>query len=526
MSWRVLVLAACLPALASCAPAQAARDPHTLVVLELGDASTLNPIYSSNYYAFLYQNLVFDQLVGTGDDFADIPLLATSWKSTPDGKHWTVELRKGVRWSDGAPFSSADVVWTWQTLLDPKAGYPYRGQFDYIKSVRADGPNTVRFDLSAPNALFVSEGLGNWILPQHLLGNVPRNQLRQTNFGEHPVGTGAWVLKEWRHDEQLTFEPNPYWWGGAPKIKRLVFRIVLNDQARIEAMEENAADVDDGIGPSGYATFVGDRAKLRLLHIPDLFIDFIYINFTKPGLDDLEVRRAMMYGWDRKALATGLARGDSQLATSIVPAGLRYWYTPKVRDYPYDPARARAILDASGYKLGPDGVRVRGAVRLAYTLTVPGNGGANQDFVAEYQADMRDIGIAISIQTIDYATFLQRMEEMKYELALSGWGGVPDPDQMTLLGSDQFPPAGNNQMHYKNPAMDRVLRLGLVTVDKAKRRPYYDAMQRIVAEDVPILYYEWPYYRCAIAPRVRFDFARALPGIYLFRNVTTWTLNG
>ncbi|MHB8141257.1 MAG: ABC transporter substrate-binding protein, partial [Vulcanimicrobiaceae bacterium] len=132
--------------LSACAmPSVARRDPGTLVVLEASDANTMNPLFANNEPSFLYYGLVLDSLANVGPNFTMIPWLATSWSSTPDRLHWTVQLRHGVRWSDGAPFTSKDVVWTWHAMLDPKTGYPYAGQFNYIKNVRALGPYAVRF---------------------------------------------------------------------------------------------------------------------------------------------------------------------------------------------------------------------------------------------------------------------------------------------------------------------------------------------------------------------------------------------
>src|SRR5690348_14607626 len=132
--------------LAGCsASASAHRDPNTLIALELGDADTLNPLFSNNEYSSTYEGFVFDSLAAVGDDFKMIPDAATSWQSTPDGLHWTVDMRHDVRFSDGVPLTSKDVVFTWQAALDPATGYPYRGQFLYIKRVAAEGPYRVRF---------------------------------------------------------------------------------------------------------------------------------------------------------------------------------------------------------------------------------------------------------------------------------------------------------------------------------------------------------------------------------------------
>lgn len=525
-----MLLLALTPALGGCAAStRQSRDPNTLVALELGDADTLNPLFSNNEYSSQYESFVLDSLVDYGDDFKPIPGLATSWTGTPDGLHWTLDLRHGVRWSDGAPFTSKDVVFTWAAMLDPATGDPYRGQFTYIKRVTAQGPYRVRFDLGNPNALFVTEALNADILPEHLLGKVPHAHLRATTFGEHPISTGPYLLQSWRHDETLTFVRNPYWWGGTPTVKRMIFQVVLNDQARTDAMEQGNADVDDGIPTSAYQIMnadvkAGRTSKLELLHIPDLYTIFMYLNFKRPGLGDVRVRRAMMYGWDREAVVNGYYRGDEALATSITPVGLRRWYDPDVKQYPYDPSRARALLEAAGYLPGSDGIRRKGKQRLSYALDLAGNGGAGQDFAAEFQSDMKSIGIGITLRTLDYATFIDQTNDGEYDLAYSGWGGVPDPDQVSLLACDEFPPNGNNTMYYCDPRMNRILALGLQTIPYAKRKPIYDRMQQLYAEDVPDLYLFYDYYRAAISPRVHFNVAHALPGQYLWRDVATWHL--
>jgi len=515
-----------LASVSGCGGRTLGRDPNTLIVLELADAGTLNPLYSSNYYSSVYESLIFDGLVNLGPSFEPIPDLATSWKSARGGLRWTVDLRRGVTWSDGAPFTSNDVVWTYRAMLASDTGFPYRGQYSYIKTVVAEGPYRVAFELSQTNALFVLEALNSAILPAHVLAKIPLKQQRQTNFGERPVGTGPYALERWRHDEQATFARNPRFWGGAAAIPRIAFRIVLDDQARIDAMLNGEADVDDGIGASSYQTIKERNATLRLLHVRDLYATFFYVNLRRPGLGDLVVRRAMMYGWDRAQTVKGLLRGDADLALGITPPALRRWYDPRVRRYPYDPARARKLLDTAGYRLGSDGVRHKGGVRLAYALSFPGNGQASSslEIATEFQADMQTVGIAITLQQIDYATFLTETNDERYDIAVSGWGGAPDPDELTLLASDQFPPAGNNIMHYRNPRMDRDVHLGLASIDPAKRKAYYDDMQRLVADDVPVLYLEFPYSRAAISPRVQFDFEHALPDQYLFLNVSRWKL--
>ena len=213
------------------------------------------------------------------------------------------------------------------------------------------------------------------------------------------------------------------------------------------------------------------------------------------------------------------------VATGIVPVALRLWYDSSVRRYGYDPARARSMLDEAGWLPGPNGVREKGGRRLAFELLLQGADAATEDLAAEYQADMSAIGVAITVRSLDFSTFIAETQELRYDLALGGWGGVPDPDQFTLLESKQVPPTGNNLMSYSNPVVDRDVTLGLRTLEYAKRRALYDSMQRETAEDLPVLFYINTYYRAAFNPRVHLSVTDVLPDQYVFRDVFAWTLD-
>ncbi len=526
LAGRLLALGLALM-LAACTAGGSARDPGTLVVLEAGDANSLDPIYANNYYAIQDYAFVNEPLVNFGDGFALIPWLATAWTHSADGLHWTFRLRRGVTWSDGAPFDARDVAFTWRTYLDPKAGFLYAGWFDYIKKVTAIDSHTVRFDLSHPSALFLGATAANApIIPEHVLGKFRPEQLRSSGFGEHPVGTGPYMLARWQHDEEMLFDANPHWWHGPIRVKHLEFRVLLDDQARSEAMETGAADFDDAIGSSAYAALHQDGARVEYLRLPDLFTQFIMVNFSNPALAERTVRRAMLYGWDRQALLAGLYHGDGAVANGVTPPALTRWFDKDVRTYGYDPGRARALLDAAGWTPGRDGVREKNGRRLAFDLILGATTADAAEYAAEFQADMRAIGVGVTVKALDYATFIDLVDERKFELALSGWGGTPpDPDQFTLLESKQIPPVGNNDMGYANARVDRDVTLGLATIDDARRKPYYDDMQRAVADDPPVLFSDYRYYRAAYLPRVHFDVAKALPDSSIFRDVWNWELD-
>lgn len=522
-----MLVAASIGALSGCAASAAGshRDPGTLVVVEPADGNTIDPLYANSEPAQLYGGFVFEGLATQGAHFATIPWLATSWTHTPDALHWTVYLRHGVVWSDGAPFTSKDVLWTWKAMLDPATGFPYAGMYAYVGKITALGPYAVRFDLKTRNALFESQSLATPLLPEHILAKIPAAQLRKSSFGQHPIGTGPYTVSEWQHDDHIVFERNPRWWRGSPKIARVEMRIVLNNEARMDALEDGSADLVDSMRTSDYFSLLQKDPKLKFVHLPGLYSYFVMTNLRVAGLSDLRVRQAMMYGWDRKQVTGGLLHGDAVVDDSIEPVGLGYWHDGNVTHYPFDPAKSRAILDAAGWKLGDDGVRAKGKDRLAFVLSMSNGNDTATDEAAEFQADMRAIGIDVSIKQLDYATFIDNTNDFKYELALTGFGGITDPDEYTFLHSSQFAPAGNNDMGYSNARADRDLVAGLAAVGDAERKPYYDDLQRVTSQTLPVLWGWDRYFEAAYSPRLHIDRKLMLPELPFWWNEYDWTLS-
>jgi len=521
---RTISLAAIAAVLAGCGAANAGRDPNTLVIVYTSDANTLNPLYANNEPSFLFYGLIFDGLTAGGPNYSVIPWLATSWHGSPDHLHWDVDLRHGVQWSDGAPFDSRDVIFTWKTMQDPQVAFPYAGMYSYVTTVSARGPYRVHFDLATPNVLFASQALGTPILPVHILGKIPPAQQRLSDFGQHPVGTGPYVLASWHHDDTITFTRNPNWWRGPAKIKAIQFRIVLDNDARVDAMADGSADLYTAMAPADYRTLRVIAPHLNYYHTPDLYSRFILTNDTIPGLNDLTVRRAMMHGWDRRAVVDGLYHGDVVLNDSLTPWALSAWHDDAIAHYPYDPSLARRMLDAAGWRVGNDGVRRRGAAQLAFTIKNATGNSQLADVCASFQADMRAIGIAIDIQQLDYATFIDQTSDMHYQMAMTGWGGTSDPDEYTFLDSTQVVPIGNNETGYRDPNVDRDLRAGLKEFDTRKRRAIYDDYQRITSATLPVL---WGYdekFSAAYSPRLKIDRKLELPDLFFFWNVYDWQL--
>jgi peptide/nickel transport system substrate-binding protein len=504
--------------------AERRRDPNTLVALFRADGATMNPLYGQTVQDAIYQGLIFDGLTNIDANYAPVPWLATSWSHSPDGLRWTVELRRGVTWSDGQPFTSTDVVFSYKTMLDPNVAFNGAGDIAYIESVTAEGPHRVGFVLKHPSARFVDGALASPMLPAHLLAKIPPDRQRFSSLGEHPVGTGPYLLERWQHDSQVVFVRNPHWWGGLAKIARFDFRIIFNPQAEVEALEDGSADLIDDLSFDSYRQLQREAPQIKILTFPSLFVDTVEMNLERPGLSEVAVRQAMMYGYNREAVVRGFFDGKTLVADNLVPPALTRWYNPDVKKYPYDPAKARALLDAAGWKLGPDGVRRKDGVKLSLELLVNQGSAFVIDEMLAYQADMRTVGIDVALRQLDFPSLVSRTYSGKYDMIADARGGAIDPDYYSVLHSSQRPPAGANTTGYDNPVVDHDLTMGLRTIDYAKRRVYYDQMQRELAATLPMLWQYTRFAATAYSPRLRLDPKTTLQAPLIWYNVFDWKL--
>jgi peptide/nickel transport system substrate-binding protein len=404
-------------------------------------------------------------------------ILARAVDVAEDGLTYTFELHEGVLFHDGTEFTAEDVKYTYEFYAQP--GNTVASRFNGMREVEVVDTYTARVHMDEVNAAFVRRAGEVPIVPAAYHASVG-----EEGFSAAPIGTGAFRLEEWRpadFTEMVAFEDH---FRGAPHVDRLRLEVVPEASVRYIALLTGDAhatvwplSVEDSLELDADPDF-------RLVATSSNSPRFIPLNTSLPALSDPHVRQAMMYALDRQRILDDLEADFGVVATSHL-APHNAFYNPDVRQYPYDPEAARALLDEAGWVAGPDGIRSRDGVRLSFTITTISGDQQRRPMAELAQIFLREVGVEAQLAEAPVASILAGLREGTLEASLFNWtmGDLHDPSPSSTLRSD----GGDNFFQYSNPEMDRLIDEGESIVDPEGRRLVYDRTQELFAEEVPAL---------------------------------------
>jgi peptide/nickel transport system substrate-binding protein len=479
----------------------------------VASADTMLPIFAHTEGSIYDIGFLYDALINVDPDFNIVPWLAKSWEISKDGLTYTFHMRKDAVWSDGVPLTADDQVFEYQLTTNPATGAPYRSDYDEVRSVTAPDKYTVVYRLAKPNAAFLVDVPGSSAhapFPRHIYGKIPPAKLHTMDFSKNLVSSSGYTLKEWRHDDHLLMESNPKWWHGKPYINEIYVKEYQSNPAALIALQHGDVDTAFFLTTPMWLA-LKDNPQYHLVHNPsDTFNQFV-VNMKNPILSDLNVRKAIMYGWDRKTEADKLYHGQDVPAVSPIPWAQKWAFdTATENAYAFDPAKAKQILDADGWSVGPDGYRQKNGKTLQFvTGEIAGSDITVQSFEL-FQANMKDIGIKTDMTQLEFNVFYQKEQQGDFDLDAGGFGGGADPDPSIFLSSKSFSPNGLNYGRYSDPEMDRLIEAGRREPDRAKRAVIYKELQARFVAQLPNLVDNMPYYRNVMNKRILgFDPAKA-----------------
>jgi peptide/nickel transport system substrate-binding protein len=482
-------------AVQGCSSRGDSNQPGTVNFLIEAMPTNLDPRIGTDAYSAHLDGLIFSSVVAHDAHMNIVPDLAERWE-TPNPLTYVFHLRPGVKFHDGRALTSADVKFTFDSILTGAVKTAKRGAFRMVASVEAQDAGTVVFHLREPYASFL------WNLTRPGVGIVPRGSGQEMT--EHPNGTGPFRFVSMKADEEIVLARSPEYFGATGttgSIERIRFRIVPDAIVRALELRKGSADAEiNSLTPDMVAT-LGKEPGIQAEDQPGTPLTYVAFNFDDPVLAHREVRQALAYATDRATIIRYLLRGQARAASSLLPPN--HWaFEPNVRQYDFDPARAEQLLDAAGFRPGADGVRIR--------LTLKTSTDESTRLYAAVLADQwKRVGVALELKSLEFATFYSDITRGSFQLYTQRWvGGNNDPDMFEyVFSSKKFPPDGANRGHYRNVQLDALLDRARVEMDREKRRAILSEVQKIVAEDEPYINLWYPDNVCVHRAR--------LTGIYI-----------
>lgn len=487
---------------ASCAPAPGGDGP--LRMGEVAEPPGLNPLVFDNATVFYLGPLVHGYLLDADGEGRLIPALATAVPSianggvSRDGRTVTYHLRRGVHWHDGAPFDARDVLFSFAAVRNPNNAVADRTGFDHVASVSAIDPYTVQVRLTQPFSPFVPSvftmGANDPypILPAHLLAR--KASLNNDPYNAAPVGLGPYKLVSWQHGAKLTFEADAHFWRGPPAIKRIDLESVPSANTLQTLFQGHQIDVLVARTTGGRVFYDAIRsvAQTHTVLKPHYEFDFVILNQAHPPLDDVRVRRALAYGIDHVRIMRELngelfVPGDSDRLAG------QFAYDPAIRQPPYDPGRAAALLDAAGWHLD-GGVRKKNGRPLTLDLVSTTESPTTGRFDLLAQQQLAKLGIRASEKSYGYnvvwASAAQHgiNQTGRFDVEYSGWQPNAVADHSYLFRCDTRPPAGDNLARICDPVIEAAARRELQAIDPAEEASGDRAISRRLVEQSDLIF--------------------------------------
>lgn len=465
--------------------AQAQRSGGTLTIARPVDAVSLDPQFETTAPgAWIYQ-MILEPLIALGPDMKIKPVLATGYRVI-DASRIRFTLRRGVRFHDGTPFNAQAVKFTFERAFDPKAPARWASLAGPIKGAEVVDEYTVDIATTEPYApLLYSVAM----LYAGIVSPAAVQRMGQ-EFSRAPVGTGPFRFQEWRTNDRITVVRNDAYWGQKPHLERIVFRVVPEESARMIALRTGEADMVLVPAPAQLDAFRKDR-NFVVAEAQGQRIVFIGMNLTRSPLTDVRVRRALVMGTNRKAILDNVLEGAAGPADGILAQGV-FGYAPLGLDkrYPYDPAKARALLQEAGFRPGADGIMVRDGNPLTLSLiSARGRYLKDAEISEAWQAQMRQIGVRVELNFLEWGTVFThvRAAQLDYHLFTLGWVTTTadaDYSLLPMFRSNMAPPAGWNTWRYANRELDRVVDQARVSTKAEERQALYARAQEMIARDI------------------------------------------
>jgi peptide/nickel transport system substrate-binding protein len=482
-------------------------QPGVLRFAENQDIKTLNPVLGASattgdlsMFIFSYAVRYNDKAQPVPDAVSEVPTVQNGDVSK-DGLTLKYKLRHNITWQDGQPLTCDDMKFTWQVVVNPKTNVATTEGYKDIKDIDCSNPYVAVVHMKKIYAPYLQQlwGVnGNApILPKHLLGQLNASgSINEAPYNALPIGSGPFKVVEWQRGSEVRMEAYPKYFMGAPKLHEVIFKIMPDENTLLTQLQTHAIDMlarGTGHNWPRYQQLASDpKNGLKAIQVNSFLFDHVDFNLQRPILSDRHVRLALAYATNRNEIIQKVLHGAAVASETDQSPVISWAFTNDVEHHPFDPAKARQILDADGWKAGSDGIRVKNGQRLEFDLstqTEATNGRAVQTLL---QREWHDIGVQADVKNYSTAQMFANgssgiLEGGHYDVALYAWVASEDPDDSSLYSCDDFGPRGQNTLFWCNRKATDAMNDALQTLDLNRRKADYKIVQQELVKDVPTI---------------------------------------
>lgn len=483
-------------------------QPGVFSFSEFADPKNLNPLLNSasptlDLSMFIFSWTVrYDQNAKPYPDaLSEIPTIANGDVSK-DGLTLKYKLRHNIKWQDGPPLTCNDLKFTWQVVMNPHNNVITTDGFKDIGSIDCSDPYVAVIHMKRLYAPFLQQlwsvNSNAPILPEHLLAkyNDDKGSFNTAPYNSLPVGSGPFKVVQWQRGQDVRMEVNPDFYLGRPKLNEVIYKILPDEntaETQLQTHELDMLAIGSGLKWPQYAALAADpKNGLVAVRVDSYLWSHIDFNLKQPIVSDVQVRRAIAFATDKNEIISKVLHGSAIAADTDQQPRLSWAHTNDIVHYPYDPAKAKQLLDADGWKVGPDGVRVKDGQRLEFTLSTQTESTYGKALQTVLQKQWRDVGIQADIKNYPTSEFFDNstngiLQGGHYDVAGFAWIGAADPDDSAIYSGDNMAPHGQNAMYWNNRVATDAMNDALKTIDQARRKKDYVIVQQQLALDVPTI---------------------------------------
>jgi peptide/nickel transport system substrate-binding protein len=456
---------------------------------EYGRPATLDPITSNEMISVRLTELIFNGLVGINEKQEIVPELAEKWDRSADNRTYTFFLRKDVMWhpkegEEPKPFTADDVIFTYKIMMHPKTITPLKVRYEFIDTVEKLDDYTVKFTLKRPilNAL---AKFSFKVIPKH----GPKNPLyltREDPFVRNPIGTGPYLLKNITAEREIVLSANDNYFKGRPHVDKFIAKPFADQNIMTQALMFNAIDMIVLVNPRDIPEIQGDK-RFILQPYNALSYSFFGYNVRNPLLADKRVRKAFTHALNRQEMLDSFFNGQGTIISGPFAPG-SWAYNLDVQPLPFDPEKARALLQEAGFSRGPDGFMQKDGKPLALSLKVPieKESEAVKRVVLAFKNYLKNIGVDIKVEFKEWQAWKEDVFlEHDFDIIFAIWVFDDSADISSLFHSGEIGAWKNNFGGYSNPEVDGLINESKLTLDHEKRRTINRKLHTILAEENP-----------------------------------------